>query len=32
MEFWQGRPGRFHDRFRYARQPDGSWEIERLAP
>lgn len=32
LEFWQGRPGRFHDRFRYTRQPDGSWQIERLAP
>lgn len=32
IEFWQGRPSRLHDRFRYARQPDGSWRIERLAP
>jgi pyridoxamine 5'-phosphate oxidase len=32
MEFWQGRPNRLHDRFRYTRQPDGSWLIERLAP
>jgi pyridoxamine 5'-phosphate oxidase len=32
MEFWQGRPGRLHDRFRYLRQPDGSWRLERLAP
>ena len=32
MEFWQGRPNRLHDRFRYTRQPDGSWSIDRLAP
>lgn len=32
MEFWQGGPGRVHDRFMYARQGDGSWEIERLQP
>jgi pyridoxamine 5'-phosphate oxidase len=32
MEFWQGRPNRLHDRFRYTRQADGSWLIERLAP
>ena len=32
IEFWQGRPNRLHDRFRYARQPDGSWSLHRLAP
>ena len=32
IEFWQGRPNRLHDRFRYRRQTDGSWLIERLAP
>lgn len=32
FEFWQGRPDRLHDRFRYARQPDGSWSIARLMP
>ena len=32
MEFWQGRLDRLHDRFRYTRQPDGAWLIERLAP
>lgn len=32
MEFWQGGPGRVHDRFMYTRQPDGSWNIERLQP
>ena len=32
MEFWQGRPNRLHDRFRYIRQPDKTWLIERLSP
>jgi len=32
IEFWQGRRSRLHDRFRYARQPDGAWKIERLSP
>lgn len=32
IEFWQGRPNRLHDRFRYTRQPDKTWLIERLAP
>lgn len=31
FEFWQGRPSRLHDRFRYTRNGD-SWEIVRLAP
>lgn len=31
MEFWQGRPSRLHDRFRYTRQGPG-WDIRRLAP
>lgn len=32
IEFWQGRPNRLHDRFLYTLQPDGEWEITRLAP
>jgi len=32
IEFWQGRPCRLHDRFRYTRQPDGVWKLERIAP
>jgi pyridoxamine 5'-phosphate oxidase len=31
VEFWQNRPNRLHDRFRYTRE-DGSWRLERLAP
>ena len=31
VEFWQGRPGRMHDRLVYRRDGDG-WVIERLAP
>lgn len=30
-EFWQGRPSRLHDRFRY-RLVDDHWRIDRLAP
>jgi pyridoxamine 5'-phosphate oxidase len=30
-EFWQGRPSRLHDRFRY-RLVDEHWRIDRLAP
>ena len=32
IEFWQGRPNRLHDRFRYIKQKKGTWLIERLAP
>jgi len=34
FEFWQGRPSRLHDRFRYTRPntSDPAWTIERLAP
>lgn len=31
IEFWQGRPSRLHDRFRYVRDRD-SWTMSRLAP
>ncbi len=31
FEFWQGRPGRMHDRIAY-REENGQWIIERLAP
>ena len=30
-EFWQGRPSRLHDRFRYTHS-DAGWMINRLAP
>lgn len=30
-EFWQGREGRLHDRFRY-RWRDGAWLVDRLQP
>lgn len=38
FEFWQGRQGRLHDRFRYRFSPTAaasggpSWRLERLAP
>jgi pyridoxamine 5'-phosphate oxidase len=32
IDFWQGRPSRLHDRFRYTRQADNSWRLERIAP
>lgn len=32
IEFWQGAEYRLHDRFTYRLQPDGSWQMERLAP
>jgi pyridoxamine 5'-phosphate oxidase len=31
FEFWQGRPNRLHDRFRY-RLENGVWSVDRLAP
>ena len=31
MEFWQGGPGRVHDRIEYIREND-TWTIRRLAP
>lgn len=32
IEFWQGRPSRMHDRFRYLRGADGKWTLDRLSP
>lgn len=32
IEFWQGRPDRLHDRFKYVLQQNGQWEINRIAP
>ena len=32
IEFWQNRPNRLHDRFRYTRGDRGAWLLERLAP
>ena len=31
-EFWQHRPNRLHDRFRYLPEVESGWRIERLAP
>lgn len=31
LEFWQGKPSRLHDRYRYRKSPSG-WLLERLAP
>lgn len=31
IEFWQGRDGRLHDRFRFVREGAG-WRVDRLAP
>ena len=32
IEFWQGRPGRLHDRIQYTILNNGAWKMERLAP
>jgi len=32
MDFWQGRPSRLHDRFKYALKGCGEWELSRLFP
>ncbi len=32
IEFWQGRPGRLHDRLLYVLTENNFWKIERLAP
>ena len=31
IEFWQGRPHRLHDRFRYLKR-ENTWKVERLSP
>ncbi len=31
-EFWQGRPGRLHDRFVYSRIEEDKWQLDRLSP
>jgi pyridoxamine 5'-phosphate oxidase len=32
IEFWQGRPGRLHDRLQYTITDHSIWRIDRLAP
>lgn len=32
VEFWQGRPGRLHDRLQYVRTSGNKWHLQRLAP
>ncbi len=32
LEFWQGRPGRLHDRIEYLLQNQSNWLVRRLAP
>lgn len=32
IEFWQGRPGRLHDRIQYTGSSKSDWKIDRLAP
>ncbi|MCH8569128.1 MAG: pyridoxamine 5'-phosphate oxidase [Balneolales bacterium] len=32
LEFWQGRPGRLHDRIEYNLNDNGVWERRRLSP
>ncbi len=31
-EFWQGRPGRLHDRFQYVKSASEGWSVRRLQP
>jgi pyridoxamine 5'-phosphate oxidase len=32
VEFWESRPNRLHERVRYSRRDDGSWEPTLLSP
>jgi pyridoxamine 5'-phosphate oxidase len=32
IEFWQGGEHRLHDRFRYTRRDDNTWEVDQLQP
>ena len=32
IEFWQGRPGRLHDRIQYHSDTQGQWKFKRLSP
>ena len=32
IEFWQGRPGRLHDRLQYSLSENNGWLMKRLAP
>ncbi len=32
VEFWQGRPGRLHDRIEYTKEESNDWSRVRLAP
>jgi pyridoxamine 5'-phosphate oxidase len=32
IEFWQGGPGRLHDRLRYTKRQGEGWLVERLGP
>lgn len=32
VEFWQGRPNRLHDRYKYSKTSEKNWELVRLSP